>query len=198
MPRCIKCGNVYSSKYISGVCNECAGLGTVKPAATAPAKRSDSSSSEINLERYEEEVARVSKAAKVVPKRRRNRGFNAVTLSIFLLLCTGGLALTYIGFGLTRHFAIWSIALMFFFLGAAMIVTKRLVVGRSANADLHAAASVGGLCLLPLVMCTFYYSFSLDLPSDRALWMVGGMCFLAFLALAGVAFGLSQTVEVAE
>jgi hypothetical protein len=238
MPRCIRCGKVYSSKFISGVCDDCAGSHVAtKPAkrsSSAPAptrspqapgmpekKRSDSSnhkkradssgpdvqgmdsSSDFSVSKYEEEVARVSKQPPP-PKLQRNRGFNTVSLLVFVLLMFTSVGLTYIGFGFTKHFAIWSVALVFFFLGAAMIVTKRLIVARSEMADLHdkiepaAATSIGGMCLLPLIMCTFYYSFSTDLPSDRALWMVGGMSFLAFLALAGVAFALSRTPDQLE
>ncbi len=226
MPRCIKCGNIYSSKYISGVCDECGGTVATKassakaaanrPKPTQPPGRTDfdepvrakktdrsgSSESEISLERYEEEVARIGRSGP--PKRvpRRNRGFNAVTLLVFLVLMITSMGLTYFGFGgLTKHFVLWSVALFFFFIGAAMISTKRLILGRTAAVDRHAevepaaASIVGGLCLLPLVMCTFYYGFNSDLPDDRAFWMTGSMAAIAFFALVGVAFGLSREGE---
>jgi hypothetical protein len=225
MPRCVRCGKVYSSKYISGVCDDCA----VGPVATKPArKRSDSpapskpqpnskpapastssqrgdSSSEFSVKKYEEEVEKFRKGPLTPPPPTpRNRGFNAATLLIFVLLLLGSLGLTYFGFGLTKHFAIWTAALVFFFLGGSMIITKRLIVGRTEIADEYsqiepaAATSIGGLCLLPLVMCTFYYSFSSELPSNRSLWMVGIMCFVGLLALVGVAIALSRTPEPAE
>jgi len=224
MPRCIKCGNVYSSKHISGVCDQCSGTvatkasspkagstrpKTVKPSAEAgdeesvrPKKRgTDSSASEISLSRYEEEVAKIGKRESLKSRPSRNRKFNAVSLSVFSLLIVAALAVTYLGFGLTKHFALWSVALVFFFIGAAMILTKRLIIGRAASVDRHAeiepaaASIVGGLCLLPLVMCTFYYGFNSDLPSDRVFWMTGSMSLVAFLALAGVAYGLAGEGE---
>jgi hypothetical protein len=216
MPRCLKCGKVYSSKYVSGLCDNCAGAVITKPVykpeaaksaasntSTKASKRPDSSSSEISLEKYEEAVAKYNKDPSAIIQRSRTTGFNVITLVIFVVLLLASLSLVYFVFGLSKHFGLWSAALVFFFIGSAMIVTKRLIVGRSVNADQYAqieptaAASIGGMCLLPLVMCTFYYGFNSDLPGDRAFWMVGSMTFLAFLALVGVAFALSRESEPA-
>ncbi|HQR06247.1 MAG TPA: hypothetical protein PLN21_05470 [Gemmatales bacterium] len=121
-----------------------------------------------------------------------------VAFGFLALLILASLAITFLAFGLTRHGVLWSLSIIFFFVGASAIVTKRLLGKRAAKPEVAAqiepavAGVVGGLCLLPLALCAFYYSTHTDMPPNHSLWIVGIMLVLALVAVVAGSVALSK------
>ena len=197
MPRCLKCGKVYQVKHIIGYCSDCMQVVNKEPKPT-----SLSSSSQVSLESYEEEVERIQ-AAQNAPKPKKasssySKWYFLIAFTVVLVLLLASLAITVIAFGLTKHGVLWSLSIVFFFLGASAILTKRLMGKRAANLkageqiEPAVANVVGGLCLLPLGLCTFFYGMNTDMPPNHSLWIVGIMLVAAFFAVVVGSVTLSK------
>ena len=197
MQRCLKCGKVYQVKHIIGYCSDCIQVVNKEPKPT-----SLSSSSQVSLESYEEEVERIQ-AAQNAPKPKKvsssySKWYFLIAFTVVLVLLLASLAITVIAFGLTKHGVLWSLSIVFFFLGASAILTKRLMGKRAANLkageqiEPAVANVVGGLCLLPLGLCTFFYGMNTDMPPNHSLWIVGIMLVAAFFAVVVGSVALSK------
>jgi len=200
MPRCLKCGKSYHAKYISGFCDDCLQVDHKDQKPTTLPK-----ASHVSVESYEKEVERVQ-AAQDTPQLKNNRpaytNWTVVLAFIFVgILLLASLAITVIAFGLTKHGIVWSLSIFSFFVGAIAILTKRLLGKRVVASDggeqneAAIASAVGGVCLLPLALCTFYYGMNADMPPNHSLWVVGFMLVAALVAVVGSSVALSKTNE---
>ncbi len=194
MPQCKECGKVYQSSFDSGLCEACSRIFSSKPLRLPSTKVISKSS-------YDLEVERISKAQpaqeKIAPVSNVRGLVIAIVFPILFIACV---VLAYLGYGFTKHFAVWALSSLFFLLGLVMFLTKRITWrGDTVSDSLEPTAAdaiymiVGSLWLLPFVLCACYYSTSDDLPSNRPLWFVGFALVGALLAQIICSLALKPT-----
>jgi hypothetical protein len=180
MAECKECGEILPEDAESDLCSVCARAYSQKPVKLP-------SAGIVTKEGYEKALKRAT-AAPPPSEPQRTNGLVFLALLLLPILWLGGEGFILYLFGVTETFVFWSLCSLFFIIGLAMIIVRRITLGRSEardSLDPKAAQSVpmivGLFWIFPLLLYVFFFVKNGDLLREGQLWFVGIMLGVALV-----------------
>jgi len=180
MAECKECGEVLPEDAESDLCSVCARAYSQKPVKLP-------SAGIVTKEGYEKALKRAT-AAPPPPEPQATNGFVFLALLLLPILWLGGAAWMFYLFDFTQTFIFWTLCSLFFVIGLAMILVRRITVRQSEardSIDPKATQSVpmivGLFWIFPLLLYVFFFVKNGDLLREGQLWFVGIMLGIALV-----------------